>query len=241
MRSGEISLSTSEFSWLAGLLEAEGSFMTGTPSQPRTPHIMINMTDLDVIQRVATLWCSSIKHFRKNVVGLKEQHSVQIGGGSAVSFMQLLRPLMGLRRQQQIDRAIASYQPRIPYSHRVFRIHDLPHRDDLSWLAGYLEGEGHFTTKTFIIKRKRYQYPYIELSSTDRDIVVRVQELWSMRYALQVNLNLRQPKYAGSKLVFRVAAHGMAARLIMEDLYPLLGCRRQERIQEVLSTQDATS
>jgi len=241
MRSGEIALTASDISWLAGLLEAEGSFMKGTPSQPRTPRVMINMTDLDVIQRVATLWCSSIKHFRKNVVGLKEQFSVQIGGGSAVSIMQLLRPFMGIRRQQQIDRAIASYRPQIPYGHRVFLLPDPPHQDARSWLAGYLEGEGYFTTRTFVIKHKRYQYPYIELSSTDRDIVERVQVLWDLRYAAQVNLNQRQPKYTGSKLVFRVAAHGIAARLIMEDLYPLLGYRRQEQIREVFNAQDIVS
>ena len=148
--------------------------------------------------------------------------------------MQLLRPLMGLRRQQQIERAISSYQPHIRYGYRVFRVYDNPYRDDRSWMAGYLEGEGHFTIKTFVIKHKRYQYPYIELSSTDHDIVVRVQQLWNTLYSVQANINQRQPKYVGSKLVFRVIAHGMGARLIMEDLYPLLGCRRQDRIREAL-------
>ena len=42
--------------WLAGLLEGEGSFMRGPPSRPNMPAIAIQMTDEDVIQRVAQLW-----------------------------------------------------------------------------------------------------------------------------------------------------------------------------------------
>ncbi|MCA1643648.1 MAG: hypothetical protein LC785_17285 [Acidobacteria bacterium] len=45
----------SDFYWLCGLLEGEGSFMKGPPSRPQYPALSITSTDEDVIQRVASL------------------------------------------------------------------------------------------------------------------------------------------------------------------------------------------
>ena len=42
-----------EFFWLVGLLEGEGSFMPAPPSEPTRPRISIQMTDEDVLSRVA--------------------------------------------------------------------------------------------------------------------------------------------------------------------------------------------
>ena len=36
---------SAELHWLAGLLEGEGTFMTGPPSSPGLPVIAVNMTD----------------------------------------------------------------------------------------------------------------------------------------------------------------------------------------------------
>ncbi len=41
-----------ELHWLAGLLEGEGSFMVGPPSDPRRPAIAVQMTDEDVMRRI---------------------------------------------------------------------------------------------------------------------------------------------------------------------------------------------
>jgi hypothetical protein len=44
-------------------------------------------------------------------VGWRTAYSVRVRGSRAVLWMQLLKPLMGERRQEQIDRAMASYAP----------------------------------------------------------------------------------------------------------------------------------
>lgn len=44
------------FYWLIGLLEGEGSFMKGPPSQPNSARIALAMTDLDVVEKVANIW-----------------------------------------------------------------------------------------------------------------------------------------------------------------------------------------
>lgn len=41
--------------WLAGLLEGEGSFLKGPPSAPRYPVLSLQMTDEDVVARVAAM------------------------------------------------------------------------------------------------------------------------------------------------------------------------------------------
>ena len=41
--------------WLAGILEGEGTFMSGPPSQPNSPIVRTCMTDRDVVARAALL------------------------------------------------------------------------------------------------------------------------------------------------------------------------------------------
>ncbi len=96
--------------WLAGLLEGEGSFLKGPPSAPNQPRICCQMTDRDVIQRVAGLF--EVHYINKVVPRIpiwKTSYQVLIRGIKAVELMKTLRPLMGERRQSQIDDAVASY------------------------------------------------------------------------------------------------------------------------------------
>ncbi len=100
--------------WLAGLLEGEGSFMSGPPSSPNLPVISMATTDEDIIQKVSELW--NVKYHpgrdnRRKNNEWKDVFVIRIRGARAVEFMKTLNPLMGNRRQSQIKRAINSYQP----------------------------------------------------------------------------------------------------------------------------------
>lgn len=104
-------MTTEDLMWLAGLLEGEGSFLAGPPSHPRQPAIAIDMTDLDVIQKAANLLeVNYIQRIKKKNPKWKPSFSVRKRGLAALELMKVLRPLMGKRRQEQIDRAIASYE-----------------------------------------------------------------------------------------------------------------------------------
>jgi hypothetical protein len=90
------------FYWLAGLLEGEGSFMSGPPSAPNAPRIHIAMTDEDVIAKVAQLW--GVKYLkaggeRTRLHGWKPVFGVTLTGKRSIELMLNLRPLMGKRRQ----------------------------------------------------------------------------------------------------------------------------------------------
>ncbi len=102
-----------ELHWLAGLLEGEGSFMLGPPSSPHQPKIALQMTDIDVVERVARLWHVSvfeINRDRNKSKGWKSYYMCHIRGAGAVKWMKILQPLVGERRQEQIRKALTCYE-----------------------------------------------------------------------------------------------------------------------------------
>ena len=101
--------------WLAGILEGEGSFMKGVPSCPNAPRIGIQMTDRDVLEKVAAFFevsvCRAGVTRQKKNPHWKPAFIVQIHGVRAIWWMRQVYPLMSARRRMQIDSAIASYNP----------------------------------------------------------------------------------------------------------------------------------
>lgn len=102
-----------EVAWMAGLLEGEGSFMKSPPSSPNTPRVVIQMCDLDVIQRVAEMWGTSVSktgHHKKNE-NWRPSWKVTLRSGPAIDLMTMVYPHMGARRKEQIEEAVAEYNP----------------------------------------------------------------------------------------------------------------------------------
>lgn len=116
--------------WLAGILEGEGSFMSGPPSSPNNTIISLHMTDEDVVARVAWMFGRTyLKVRRKQKSYHKDSFATRMSGSKARELMARLRPLMGKRRKSQIDRALESFDPglsrRIFESRRLLPILDL--------------------------------------------------------------------------------------------------------------------
>lgn len=101
-----------EMAWLAGLLEGEGSFMVGPPSSPRRPTLQMSMTDRDVVARAASIIGCNVMTLRAREVHWQEAYGLRVRGAGAVNWMRALRPYLGERRTAQVDRALASYDPR---------------------------------------------------------------------------------------------------------------------------------
>jgi hypothetical protein len=95
--------------WLAGILEAEGSFLAPSPSSPTIPSISISMTDEDIIARVANIFGVKYHRVSPRREGAKVPFSVLARGTRAHDLMRELYPRMGIRRQAQIDRALTGY------------------------------------------------------------------------------------------------------------------------------------
>lgn len=97
--------------WLAGLLEGEGSFMPGEPSNANAPRISLAMTDSDVVHRAAALLGVHSVYAYTRRKGCRTSYQLALRGARAAEVMQLLHPLMGARRKSQIERALATYSP----------------------------------------------------------------------------------------------------------------------------------
>jgi hypothetical protein len=95
--------------WLAGLLEGEGSFLKPIPSDPRRPIMSCRMTDLDVVQRVATVFGTSVQENDKG--RHRTEFAAVVKGARASHLMSVLRPMMSRRRKEAIDRALCEYTP----------------------------------------------------------------------------------------------------------------------------------
>jgi hypothetical protein len=95
--------------WLAGLLEGEGSFSPGTPSEPSRIRIYLHMTDEDVIARVASIFGVGYVHERPRKDHWKPTYLTRVAGERAALLMKMIYPLMGQRRQAQIRRCLENY------------------------------------------------------------------------------------------------------------------------------------
>lgn len=218
--------------WLSGLMEGEGTFVRGSPAKPRRPCAAIGMADEDIVQRVCDLWGTRLYNVEVKNPKHRPVFRTELVGGSAVSLMKALRPWMGLRRQSQIDEAVASYTPLRIVKHKRFALVPAGFEEFARyWLAGYLEGEGSFGCS---YANTPNPSPLIEVSSVDADVIEHVHRVWIQRYDVGVNIHVRPPRREGYQRQYHLAAHGVAARAIMADIAPLLGARRQARIAEVL-------
>ena len=98
--------------WLAGLLEGEGSFQAPT-ERCHYPTIALAMTDEDVVARACKMMGEQKYHRseRGKDRGWKPCFTFRIRGMPAIIWMKKLKPMMGERRQSQIDTAITLYNP----------------------------------------------------------------------------------------------------------------------------------
>jgi hypothetical protein len=102
-----------EEGWIAGWLEGEGTFHctiskpTATRKAYRRLVVRAVSTDYDTVVRAQTYAGGDI--YGPYQYGIRQPHwQWGIGGNEpAAEFMRMIRPLMGQRRQKQIDEALA--------------------------------------------------------------------------------------------------------------------------------------
>ena len=103
---------------------------------------------------------------------------------------------------------------------------------DIAWLAGILEGEGHFgyTKRKYSLKTtgeiKFYYDPYVHLQMTDKDIVYRVASLFQSK-----SVRTYQDKRGNRKLLYRVGCNGkIRLPSLLKSIFPHMGERRKTKI-----------
>lgn len=81
------------------------------------PVIRVEMTDLDVVEHVAAMFSRTVQRNKQRDPGHKLSFSTTVKGATAAHYMRLLRPVLGARRQTQVDTALAR-----------------PHNEEVRWL-----------------------------------------------------------------------------------------------------------
>jgi LAGLIDADG-like domain len=227
-------LTANQVSYLAGLYEAEGAFIAGSPSKPRVPIVILGMTDEDVVQRVGGLLRVAVLRVKPGSERWKPVYRVHLNGGRAVSFMTLLQSCMGERRRLQINEAIECYKTHYNYSYdKYLLVHEEDQDVEKHWLAGYYEGEGYFGLTKQVKRYGTYFYPIVVVNSTDIDVIEHVRQIVCLRYDININIYKSKQKRE-RKEIYRLRVSGNIAQEMMKDLYPFMGQRRQAKIAEIL-------
>jgi hypothetical protein len=102
-------INSTDFFWLVGILEGEGTFLAGPPSARGQPIVRVSMTDRDVVDRVGTLIDRAVVPVRTRRAHHKTPYVTCIKGAPAVALMRALLPHMSVLRTAQIQRAVASW------------------------------------------------------------------------------------------------------------------------------------
>jgi len=109
---------TNDVYWLAGLLEGEGFFGIISCHQAgkiyRYPRIGVSMCDRDIVERVSKIFGGvSVYALKPQGTGARlPQFRTLVSGKRAAHWMTILRPIMGTRRQTQIDRCLEEWDKR---------------------------------------------------------------------------------------------------------------------------------
>jgi hypothetical protein len=223
--------------WLAGILEGEGTFVGGPPSQPNSPIARISMTDLDTVTRAARLLARAVTPVRARKPHYKPVFSTQIKGAEAVALMIAVRPVLGPDRTKQIERVLAGWAPRRRSSRGdpsrfpiLDPIDDAPPTDGraLSWLAGLLEGEGTFSLNC---DAKRRCYPVVSVQMCDEAVVRKAAALLGARTVAK-----REPDQPHWRPTYVAKIGGAHAAERMRSLRALMGQRRQASIDLALAS-----
>lgn len=104
----------------------------------KLPCISVEMTDEDIINRVALLFGNKYQKNKCRKIGYKQSFSVRLRGKKSSELMKILYPLMGIRRKQQIDLALSNYDPdfyKQKYIHRKILTDDVM-KDAIEFLIG---------------------------------------------------------------------------------------------------------
>ena len=113
-----LNLSSTDIAWLAGLYEGEGCFSIKSrknrPSgtAPPTIEVRLEMSDEDIIQRVANLVQKNSRLVqRKQIPNRKQTYIVSVGDRPTLRYLlPTLFPYFGIRRKTQVQACLVELE-----------------------------------------------------------------------------------------------------------------------------------
>lgn len=102
-------VSVNDIHWLAGIVEGEGCVSLAGPKGPRRyPQLSIEMTDIDIITRVATLLGARVSK-RTRKLPCKDLYRTSSCGRRGARWLMILYSLLGSRRRARIREVLRVY------------------------------------------------------------------------------------------------------------------------------------
>lgn len=97
-----------DIAWLAGLLEGEGSFGSGSQG---CPALRLQMTDKDVVEYASSILRTKLQNpTRPQNPKWKPCYSTSATGRHGIEWMMTIYAFMGMRRRKQIEDVIRSWR-----------------------------------------------------------------------------------------------------------------------------------
>jgi hypothetical protein len=109
-------------------------------------------------------------------------------------------------------------------------------REDLCWLAGWLEGEGCFY---YIMSKGNSPRIMVQAFSTDLDVLQKVAGLMGSKGISRIPPREKTATRCKGNGGYRTEIQADAAAQLMRELLPLMGKRRSEKINETLEKWEA--
>ena len=107
-------ISMMDIAWVAGIVEGEGCIVVSPKS--RSLRLSVEMTDLDVLQRLATILGPTARVNKRNIElknpAHKDRYVLHLYGAPMAGWLQTIYPLMGARRQSRIRDALVMFKAR---------------------------------------------------------------------------------------------------------------------------------
>ena len=207
--------------WVAGLLEAEGTF----PLRPTIGGtIRVQMVDQDVISRLfETLSLGNLGTYVPRNPRYKQSWMLTVGRREYIGWvLQQVAPLMSRRRTAAIIRLAQSFREPLQVPPPVSSIGSLPEPVATAWLAGLIEGDG-------CIRRNE-----VAVASVDKDTIERSRAVadCGQIYCLP----RRKPGWS-EMYAWKVTAR-QNVDCVLGAIEPWMLSRRSATIQEILSGGD---
>lgn len=207
-----------ELAWLSGIIEGEGSFVTGGR---RFGAVRAVMTDKDVIDRLAMVSGVGTVHSIK----ARQTHHKQawawqvVRPPSIASLITAVAPFLLERRHCAASKVLVLQDMAIPDRCA------LGVDESWAWTAGLMEGEAYFRPSP----NARVRHVGITVSSIDRDVVMRLRDITALGSIHE------QASRRGWRPIWVWDLNGRdRVGMVIGEILPMLGKRRSERARYVL-------
>ena len=213
-------LDSADTSWVAGLLEAEGTFPLRRTGGGTT---RIQMTDEDVIVRFhEILQVGNLGMFTPRNPKHKPSWMLTLARREYIAWLVAqIAPLMSVRRRSAICLLAANFRERIPVPPAIADIGVFPDPQAVAWLAGLIEGDGCIRANE------------VAVQSVDQDVINRAKQVTECG---QIYFSSRQKAHHRDRYAWKLTSR-RNIDYVLTAIEPWMLSRRKAAIRTIIPSE----